>query len=161
MSTSFKEIDKLQKQGNLMDEINTLKSQLATLVEEAKKEIKVNLVKQLGMSVYHNGEHVFELSDTQAVVHSGDAWIIYSSEDPEFFFVGKTLEEAFAKMMEYIIDTKIEYIKNHVLDYKYPLTTPETQEYYRDVLKENLKELEHALNLLRWARNRELTFWLE
>jgi hypothetical protein len=160
MSTSFKEIDKVQKQGNLMDEINALKSQLATLVEEARKEVKVNLVKVQGLSVYHNGEYVFELSDVQGVVHSGGVWIIYSSEDPSFFFVGKTLDEAFVKMMEYLIDTRIDYIKNYVLNYRYPLTSQYAQEYYRDELKENLLELEHFLKLLRWARNRELEFRL-
>ncbi|MCI4408394.1 MAG: hypothetical protein JHC26_04835, partial [Thermofilum sp.] len=126
MSTSFKEIDKVEKQGNLMDEINALKSQLSTLVEEARKEIKVNPVILQGLYAYHNGELVFELSDTSAVAHSEGVWVIYNFEDPEFFFVGKTLDEAFVKMMEYLIYTRIDFIKHHVLDYRYPLTSPES-----------------------------------
>ena len=161
MSTSFKEIDKVQKQDKLIEEINDLKKQLIALVEEARKEIKVNPVILQGLYAYHNGELVFELSDTSAVAHSGGVWVIYSFEDPEFFFVGKTLEEAFIKMMEYLIYTKIDFIKHHVLDYRYPLTSPESQQFYRDELKESLEELEHSLNLLRWARNGELRFKLE
>jgi hypothetical protein len=161
MSTSFKEIDTVQKRDKLVEEINDLKSQLAILVQEAKKEVKVTPLIMQGLYALHNGERVFELKDTQAVVHSGDVWVIFSSEDPTFFFVGKTLGEAFIKMIEYIINEEIEFIKDHVLNYRFPLSTRESQELYRDELKERIQTLERLLNILRWARNGELRYILE
>lgn len=155
MSTIFRQKDK-DTAIELMDEIIALKYQLANLVQEAKKEVKANPVILQGLYALHNGERVFELSDTSAVVHSEGVWIIFSSEDPSFFFVGKTLNEAFIKMMEHIINSHIEFITDHVLNYKYP-----PSEYYRDDLKEHIETLERQLNILRWARNGELKYILE
>jgi hypothetical protein len=60
-----------------------------------------------------------------------------------------------------VISKKIEYIEDHVINYRYPLDTRESQEYYRDELREEMQSLEHYMNLLRWARNGELKFEVE